>query len=89
MHVLREGGLPGALRDVEHAAPVPLDRWAVQVVAAPPEPKGKGKGKGGGRAGAGEQARDKKEVRTAKAMNNYLGIGIDAKVSLPGCQATE
>ena len=84
MHVLREGGLPGALRDVEHAAPVPLDRWAVQVVAAPPEPKGKGKGKGGGRGGAGEQARDKKEAeaRTAKAMNNYLGIGIDAKVSL-------
>ena len=82
MHVLREGGLPGALRDVEHAAPVPLDRWAVQVVAAHPEPKGKGKGKGGSSGGTGEQAqkRKKTEVRTAKAMNNYVGIGIDAKV---------
>ena len=31
MHVLREAGLPGALRDLEHAVPVPLDRWTVKV----------------------------------------------------------
>ncbi len=34
MHVLREAGLPGALRDLEHAVPVPLDRWSVQVPLA-------------------------------------------------------
>lgn len=65
MHVIREGGLPGALRDVEHATPVPLDRWDVEIAATPPESKAKGKARGRGGSAAESQNGRKAEVKVS------------------------
>ena len=89
--VLRERGLGAALADLEHAAITLLDRWNVRIVEAPALPRAplavaeqlQRMGKSSLGALGAKQRRDLPQGHvSAKAMNNYLGIGVDAHVAL-------
>ncbi|KAK9855135.1 hypothetical protein WJX84_000838 [Apatococcus fuscideae] len=85
---LREQGLPAALAQIEQASLSLLDRWqvAIQPLASqPPTDPGQAR-----KAAPSLQQRAESAIhsiqsqpkRLDKVMNNYLGIGIDAKVAL-------
>ena len=81
----RTTGPLGILAEVTDAMPALIDRWAVAVEpAAAPPPSGalamiRAHSLGGGGGGEGGDGGRRAPGET-KRMNNYLGIGVDAKV---------
>lgn len=73
---LKGGGLQELLQAVLHSTPALFDRWDVRIQ---PKEQPKQLRRVAALAGARTPAA---EDTPAKAMNNYLGIGIDAKVAL-------
>ncbi|CAL8462241.1 g1772 [Coccomyxa elongata] len=82
LYALREKGLPAVLADIEHATVALLDRWDVTITRAPSDKPS---------ASANQLqrmsnlvARDRPDIEQVqkRVMNNYLGVGVDAKVSL-------
>lgn len=64
----KQRGLPAVLRDVEFAAVAMLDRWTAHFTPRT--------------TAAGPKAGRDSESDKVVQFNNYLGIGIDAKVAL-------
>ncbi|KAL3148265.1 hypothetical protein ABBQ38_013732 [Trebouxia sp. C0009 RCD-2024] len=75
-------GLSAVLQDIERSTVALLDRWDIKI--APQLPPGKKSSKNQLRRTASKMQGRKEEPEKAehKAMNNYLGIGVDAKAAL-------
>ncbi|KAK9785856.1 hypothetical protein WJX73_007544 [Symbiochloris irregularis] len=67
--------LSTTLHDVEHATIALLDRWKVSIEPQPVPQRGL-------QRTLSNNSSRKPEPKITKVMNNYLGIGVDAKVSL-------
>eukprot|EP00884_Botryococcus_braunii_P004188 jgi/Botrbrau1/13770/Bobra.0056s0025.1 len=74
LQLLKERGLTGLLSDIQHAAAALLDRWEVAILAE----KGTTPLKGLPLT----PSRPPPPLVMKKVMNNYLGVGVDAKVAL-------
>ncbi|KAK9851856.1 hypothetical protein WJX84_011935 [Apatococcus fuscideae] len=85
---LREQGLPAALAQIEQATPSLLDRWQVAIQPRPSQPISDPGSKHQRtpslqqRAESAIHSIQSQPKRVDKVMNNYMGIGIDAKVAL-------
>ncbi|DBB13812.1 TPA: hypothetical protein ACH3X3_000808 [Trebouxia sp. C0006] len=75
-------GLSAVLQDIEQSTVALLDRWDIKI--QPQTPPGKKSSKSQLKRTASKIQGRKEEPEKAehKAMNNYLGIGVDAKAAL-------
>ncbi|KAL0033148.1 hypothetical protein WJX79_005638 [Trebouxia sp. C0005] len=75
-------GLTAVLQDIEQSTVALLDRWDIKI--QPQTPPGKKSSKSQLKRTASKIQGRKEEPEKAehKAMNNYLGIGVDAKAAL-------
>ncbi|KAK9817740.1 hypothetical protein WJX72_001471 [[Myrmecia] bisecta] len=100
LHEFQHSGMSAILKEVEQATVALLDRWTVSIQPAKAARAAGGQGlpqrSASGRIGQsisgmrkqlGKEPAEQKAVK--KTLNNYLGIGIDAKVALEFHQVRE